>query len=207
MESSSQSSSLKGGVRHERRAIAPLDAQFGVFPAKTVPPAIHDLVFGAMEDASASWSYALFDAAKIDNFPERMETEDLCHDCLMQGRAREDLGAVSPWLVQLDAESRLCRDIFTIGDEPWALHGREAYIILRSSLDFDGICRHLRRFTKLKDSHGQWHFFRFYEPLVMRTIVMGLPTDARAEFLSPFPRIMVPDNTDHIHIFEREALA
>ena len=61
---------------------------------------------------------------------------------------------------------------------------------------------HLRHFTKLRDSKGQWHFFRFQEPLVMRTIVMGLPDHARRSFLAPFQRVIVPDRSDVLHLFD-----
>lgn len=190
-------------VRYDRIEVRPLDRQFGVHPALSVPAGVSEIVFGQVNGTGATpFTYALFDAARVDGLSERLVAAATPHDCLVRGRSREGLGAVSPWLVQLRADSRLCRDLFTAGTAPWELWGREAYILMRSHDELATLVEHLRHFTKLRDSKGQWHFFRFQEPLVMRTIVMGLPDDARRSFLAPFQRMIVPDRSDILHVFD-----
>ena len=190
-------------VRYDRIEVRPLDRQFGVHPALAVPAGVSEIIFGQMHGTdSTPFTYALFDAARVAGLSERLVAAAIPHDCLVRGLSRDKLGAVSPWLVQLRADNRLCRDLFTAGDAPWELWGREAYILMRSHDELANLVDHLRRFTKLRDSKGQWHFFRFQEPLVMRTIVMGLPDDARRRFLAPFQRMIVPDRSDTLHIFD-----
>ena len=190
-------------VRYRRIEVRPLDRQFGVHPPLSVPADVSEIIFGQLNGSDAApLTYALFDAARVSDLSERLVAAAIPHDCLVRGASRDRLGAVSPWLVQLPADSRLCRDLFTAGNAPWQLWGREAYVLMRASAQLADLVDHLRRFTRLRDSKGQWHFFRFQEPLVMRTIVMGLPDDARRRFLAPFQRVIVPDRSDVLHVFD-----
>ncbi len=190
-------------VRYDRIEVRPLDRQFGAHPALSIPPGMSEIVFGRVNGSDpAPLTYALFDAARVEGLSERLVAAAIPHDCLVRGPSRDEFGAVSPWLVELRADSRLCRDLFTAGDARWELWGREAYVLMRSHHELAGLVDHLRHFTKLRDSKGQWHFFRFQEPLVMRTIVMGLPDHARRSFLAPFQRVIVPDRSDVLHLFD-----
>lgn len=190
-------------VRYDRIEVRPLDRQFGVHPALSVPAGATEAVFGPLNGTDAApFTYALFDAARVDGLSERLAAAATPHECLVRGASRDALGAVSPWLVEMRADDRLCRDLFTAGDARWELWGREAYVLMRSYQPLASLVDHLRHFTRLRDSKGQWHFFRFQEPLVMRTIVMGLPDHARRRFLLPFQRVIVPDRSDILHVFD-----
>ncbi|SFI48481.1 DUF4123 domain-containing protein [Jannaschia pohangensis] len=193
---------LTENIQHRLVAVGPLDGQFGVHPALSIPPEAADFVFATSSADPSLRTYALFDAGRVEGLPERLETEGVAFDCLVSGPSRDSLGAVSPWLVALAPDSRLCRDLFTRGPAPWDLWGREACVLFQSRASLPDLVAHFRRFTRIRDRDGNWHFFRFQEPLVMRTIVMGLRPEARQEFLAPFGRVIVPDNGDVLHVFD-----
>lgn len=77
--------------------VAPLDAQFGQWPRKSIPDVLHEHVLGA----DGLQGYALVDAALLPDLEVRLARSGLPGSCLFDGAASGQLGAVAPWLVSL----------------------------------------------------------------------------------------------------------
>ena len=149
-------------VRYRRIEVRPLDRQFGVHPPLSVPADVSEIIFGQLNGSDAApLTYALFDAARVSDLSERLVAAAIPHDCLVRGASRDRLGAVSPWLVQLPADSRLCRDLFTAGNAPWQLWGREAYVLMRSYQPLASLVDHLRHFTDCATARANGIFSAF----------------------------------------------
>jgi Domain of unknown function (DUF4123) len=157
--------------------IAPLDAQVGVEHKLTCPVRLHDLLFGNLPGLdpigqAGLMTYAVLDAAKVMDLPERLARSGLEHRCLFTGKATEDLGAVAPWLVRLDPAHGLTRQLFTAGKASWQLSGKDTAIFLRSLAGIDIVHRHLRKFTRIaSEETGRWNLFRFYDPVTLRALM------------------------------------
>jgi len=60
-----------------------------------------------------------------------------------------------------------------------------AAIFLRSALGFEGVRAHLRRFTMVVDeSRNARLYFRFYDPLTVRTMLPHMPVDKLGSMLA-----------------------
>lgn len=160
--------------------VYPLDTQIGTFPKKTIPDALHRALFGwpeprnteneaASEDSVAGrqmQTYAILDASKVTNLPELLERSGLEHRCLFKGPAFEELKNVAPWIVRLDEDSTFTRHLFTRSNASWHLWDKEPGIYVRSCAALDDLWRHFRKFTRIQDEGGKWHFFKFWEPRI-----------------------------------------
>ncbi len=156
--------------------VAPLDAQIGAFPKKTVPDALHDALFGQPEPTTAEieaaggdpaavphlQTYAILDAAKLTNLPELLERSGLEHRCLFKGAAYDELKNVAPWIVRLEEGNVFTRNLFTRSDAHWHLWDKEPGIYVRSRGTLDDMWRHFRKFTRAQDENGKWFYFRFW---------------------------------------------
>lgn len=159
--------------------VLPLNTQIGVFPKKTVPDALYEPLFGqnaqmTIDDSERCdtrtgqpmHSYAILDAAKVINLPERIERSGLEYRCLFSGRAYDDLKNVAPWIVRLEEGNSFTRSLFTRSNASWNAWDNEPGIFFRSSAAIMDLQRHFRRFTRVKDVSGTWYLFRFWDPAV-----------------------------------------
>lgn len=71
---------------------APLDAQFGSWPKKSVPDILHEPVFGG------PWlhSFALIDAARVPDLATRLGEHSLPAACLFDGEAADKAAGSAP---------------------------------------------------------------------------------------------------------------
>lgn len=113
---------------------------------------------------SKTSTFAVLDAAKLLGLPEILASSGLPHACLFRDPALEDYGDTAPWLVELEEDHRLTRDLVTQSDAQWHLWGRDAGIFMRGAFTLADLRSHLRKFTKVRDDTGAWFFFRFWEP-------------------------------------------
>ncbi len=178
--------------------ISPLDTQFGVFPKKTVPDGLYDALFDQSDPSPAEIeaaggvpspmrTYAILDAARIIDLPELLEHSGMDHRCLFKNKAQDDYGTVAPWLVELDPNSRLLRQLFTRAEGSGHFWDNEAAVFLRTRAGIDPLWRHLRKFTQLRDAGGQMRYFRFWQAdllLDILTLDRDQTAVARA-FLAP----------------------
>ncbi|MDO5641614.1 MAG: DUF4123 domain-containing protein [Paracoccus sp. (in: a-proteobacteria)] len=138
--------------------IAPLGDAIGA-ERLDCPPALAPVFF----DGPDRRLYAVIDAALIPELLPRLEAEGLRAESLFQGKANENLSDVAPWLVELPPGTDCLRRLMTASDRAgrgW--YGADAALFLHSGAGFDGLRRHLRKFTKLADEDGQWMFLRFW---------------------------------------------
>ncbi len=152
--------------------VVPLDPQFGVEKPLSIPEALADLMFGSSDlikpscdlDSQAELqTFVILDAAKIPNLVEMLEVSSLESRCLFIGEAQEELKHVAPWIVRLDQQAELTRNLFTQGKAPWHLWSKDPGIYIRSAANLDRLWTHLRKFTRVQDEQGKWFYWRFWE--------------------------------------------
>ncbi|MBA4491336.1 DUF4123 domain-containing protein [Paracoccus sp. S1E-3] len=138
----------------------PLDSQFGAFPALNCPADLGPHLFPAQRDSI----FAVLDSAAYPGILMRIESEGLRSESLFQGDGGESLAEVSPYLVELPADARLLRHLFTRDERDSArgLYSADAALFLHAPDGFEALRRHLRKFTKLPDGRGNWLFLRFW---------------------------------------------
>ena len=198
--------------------VEPLDTQLGVVEPLTVPPALYEPLFGQPDVIEGRTilplqTYAVLDAAKLPGLPEMLEASGLQHACLFQGTAAEELRDVAPYLIRLEEGHRFTRGLFTRGDAPWNMWGKEPGIFLRSRGTMDLVRSHLRRSVRTQDMEGRWHLFRIWEATTAGAYLSGLSD--RTEWWSRWfvvrgvgspCRIMIPEasrreRSAKLHVF------
>lgn len=143
-------------------------------PGQDLPDALAGPLFGTA--GALIHSYALLDAARAPGLPELLETSRLEHLCLFRG-ARDQVGQAAPWLVRLEPDHKLTRNLLRASDRPWHLWGKDCGIFLRSDASLSQLVSHFRRFTRVRDHRNRWVFFRFWDPLVAATFFSGIAGD------------------------------
>lgn len=163
-------------------------------------PAAMDRLFFDQPDRLSGVSDAVFaviDGAKVFGLSEQLAGSGLRHACLFKGKAEAEWGDVAPWLVQLDRNHRLTRSLFTQSDaveNEHCLWQGGAAIFLRSPLSFEAMRAHLRHFTMVVDhDRNKRIYFRFYDPLTVRTIFADMPQKQLERFLSGVACLLAPD--------------
>jgi hypothetical protein len=121
--------------------------------------------------------YGIVDAAQDKDMAfEARDRFKLPIRMLFQGEAAQYMGEVAPYFIPIDPQSEYL--------ESWASRwGKNVGILLTSSADPLKLFRHLREVFVVKDEEGQEHFFRFYDPRVLRTYLPTCtPEEVRAFF-------------------------
>lgn len=164
--------------------IVPLDRQLGADNPKTVPDALSGPLFGQCDLDTPLHTYMIVDQSQIAALPERLEASGLEHRCLFKGKAYDELRDVAPWIVRLDLENRLTRNLFTRSDAPWHFWDNRQGIYLRSYEPMDRLWRHFRKFIKVQDEDGKWYYWRFWEgSFLLPALETAPPSDRRKLFL------------------------
>lgn len=156
--------------------VEPLDRQFGIQPKKTVPDVLYDTLFGQPDPTEAEiqaaggnavtpvQTYAVLDAAKVENLPELLGASGLEHRCLFTGDAYDEMKDAAPWVVRLEDGNGFTRRLFTGSEGINGLWDKQAGVYVRSRGTLDDMWRHFRKFTRVRDEAGKWFYFRFWEP-------------------------------------------
>ncbi len=93
---------------------------------------------------------------------------------LFQGKFGDDTAKVAPYLIEVirDEAHIHTGEMMGLFSLKSALHEfnweDNLGIFIHSYADFDSVYQHLRKFPMLQDERGKWHFFRFYDPKVLR---------------------------------------
>lgn len=186
------------------KEVQPLDAQFGVWPRKTVPEDLREPLFGQMVPTEAEIvhhggaervprirTYAILDAAKVFGMVEMLENSGLDYRSLFQGQAEEDYRDVAPYMVELEENHPFTEILFThrpdLPENMTTLHmwHKEPGIYVRSRFGFEILRKHFRKFTKLQDEDGKWFYFRFWEA-GNASILKSQNNDPASPFISMF---------------------
>jgi Domain of unknown function (DUF4123)/Inner membrane component of T3SS, cytoplasmic domain len=130
--------------------------------------------------------HAVLDAARSPRILEVLREAVEEHRSLYEGVKGEALDDVAPYLVRLDAGSRLLGQL--VG-EGWA---RRWGIFTEGAVPRREIRRHLRRFLMVEDEkRGEPLYFRFYDPGVLRAFWPTCSRRQRAELLGPLRSFLV----------------
>ncbi|SFR44359.1 DUF4123 domain-containing protein [Litoreibacter janthinus] len=142
--------------------------------------------------------FAVLDAGRVMYLPEILSGSGLKHACLFKGEAFEELGDVAPWLVQLDAKSQFTRSIFLSSDVPWHLWRLEPGAFFRSSLSFDDLYKHFRKFTKVRLDDGKICYFRFWEPRWIIQILRTMEARQFQSFMDPLSAVIATNRLGQV---------
>ncbi len=149
------------GFEDEHLSVSPLDSQFGVYPTRSIPPELSEAL-----SCEPLHLYGLICARKVDNLDLRLSRGSTPALCLYEGEQREKFAKSAPWLVALAEDDAFTRSLFTDApDKPsfTSLWRKDPVVILRSSLEIGDLARHLKRFVRLQDDSGDWHYLRYWE--------------------------------------------
>lgn len=191
--------------------VTPLDAQMGVWPLKSVPPAMEEALLGPCVDPATGQAgdlplYAIIEGARFPTLFQLIEgtEEAAAHRGLFQGKLAEDLGENVPILVRLTPDSRLLRILLTdLGDDdaPTGVLPRETAVFLRSAAPLEALRHHLRHFTQLPTDEGRRIYFRFWEPASAALYFDHIASDAgqvSSWFVhprAPIAQLVIPGRT------------
>jgi len=134
---------------------------------------LEDELFGQPDPDTPFNTFAVLDAANVANLPELLATSGLEHHCLFIGDALDEMAEVAPWVVQLEPDHRLTRNLFTEGRAAWQLWDKNPGMILRAPRSCEDMKKHLRKFLKVQDDGGKWFYFRFWEGATLQTVAQS----------------------------------
>jgi Domain of unknown function (DUF4123) len=143
----------------------------------TLKPQDADILVKNLRPASADLRlYSIVDAAANNDILDYLySVETLSFDCLFPGDVEPDIFEVAPFLVDLSDHPEVLRKLL----DSW---GQAGCIYLHSKHDLETLQRLLRPLTQAILPSGEPHFFRFYDPRVMRTAVLDLFPQQAAPF-------------------------
>jgi hypothetical protein len=106
---------------------------------------------------------------------------------LFRGEMGERLDKGAPYLFEVEAG-----EVF----EQWVKKQdpvKRRVTWLHSSSTLDALRKHLRRFLRMKNEDGGFIYFRFYDPLVLHTVLPNLTEEQRMEFFKEINYIEAED--------------
>jgi hypothetical protein len=126
--------------------------------------------------------FAILDASLFYWASERISSSGLPHSCLFDPGPDGELLAHAPWLVQLDLEGSLARNLMTQGDAPWTTWGRPGVVFIHSHQSIAQLRQHFRRVLYLPRADGGSRvFLRFW----LAEILHDLCQNASEEWCAP----------------------
>ena len=140
-----------------------------------------------VREADRGALYAVLDACDEPRVPARVRAiRPERAASLYRGAAAEELAAIAPWLVRVDAE--LLEWIAgTIWADPWG-------IFAVTDAGFDALRTHFRKFLLVNGPEGEPWYFRFYDP---RVLARFLPTCDAAQLTDFFGPVSAYGWTEH----------
>jgi hypothetical protein len=147
---------------------APISEGLALGTGPDLPEVLGSALFGPPEGCN---TYALLDAGRLPHLPELLAASGLPHRCLFTGAAQDTLGDAAPWLVALDRDSAVTRNLLAAGDAPWQMWDRRLGPLLRSDRPLPDLWTQLRKFTLLPSGDGGRAYFRFWEIGTMEAYV------------------------------------
>ncbi len=115
--------------------------------------------------ALASVSHVILDAASMGaDFQEAVRRQPK-HVCLYQGESARNLASVAPYLFEFVFESDFGRWLLSFG---W---GQSWCVFLTTSVSFEELRLHLRKFLIVKVEGGSQLYFRYYDPRILRLVL------------------------------------
>ena len=127
--------------------------------------------------AARGHMWAVVDACDEPSVPPRCEQLGDRAISLYRGRAQTEYADIAPYLVLLDKPT-----IDWISSELWT---RPWGIFIYSEAARDPLRTHLRRFLKVRAPDRKPHFFRYYDPEILRAFLESCTRDELEQFFGP----------------------
>jgi hypothetical protein len=125
--------------------------------------------------------FAILDGAIVDDLPARLASSGLPHECLFPGELDPELAAVMPYLVELESSAPLVREALSRGwKDHWGIYG-----CVPEAVTFLDLRQHFRPFLKVQGPMGQFMFFRYYDPRVLRHTLPTFDEEQMSAFFGP----------------------
>lgn len=149
--------------------------------ADAIPAASAGLL-GALYGAGApSRVYLLVDASLRRDVAGLFDLDsiDLPATCLFDGEAAEKLAESAPWLVDMSLADVAQPGDLSFHRQFFARHWPVGTsLLIQTDAPLRALRQHLRRFVKLRlREDGQWRFFRFWDPRVLRPFLETISDD------------------------------
>lgn len=134
-------------------------------------------------------AFLLVDSARDEAiYPALYENQQaLPLRCLYQGTLADELADVAPYLLELTPGNRFAEWLLTRG---W---GRAWGAFALSRMPFDGLRRHFRGLTVVRDPDDRPLLFRFYDPRVLRDFLPTCDADQLQRFFGPVEALITED--------------
>ena len=131
-------------------------------------------------------TYTILDAARI--FDKIYTAQTLQEDFinLYKGQ-RDELESVAPYLFAYTGETDFAKWLYTNG---W---GKSWGVFIESGATIEEAFNHLKKFIYLKTSDGKDFFFRFYDPRVLRKLLLKYDAEKLKDFFGPVKRFLCED--------------
>jgi Domain of unknown function (DUF4123) len=123
--------------------------------------------------------YAILDGARTFDIPFRLRSANVAHDSLYEGRSKEVLWHVAPYLVYGAQDAAFFHWVLEQGwGDSWG-------IFLTSQASLEDLHRHFRHFLLVKTEDDRELFFRFYDPRVLRVFLPTCAPEGAMAFFGP----------------------
>lgn len=132
-------------------------------------------------------SYLLLDAARMEVNLEKAQALESSHSSLYEGKTREDIAGVGPFLFPCINKS----DLFQFFTQEGL--GQSWGVLFYSHLPFVELYRHCRKFLLIRTEDNQELYFRFYDPRVLRIFLPTCSKEQLREFFGPIQYFLVED--------------
>lgn len=142
--------------------VTPLDLQYGVKDKLEVPKTLESY-FNSKE----SNQYVLIDASAIEQFPTLAEMADADYEILLGQSIQKQFRQVATYLIDITHSKNLLTWLFTQSDDKklsWCLAESKAGVFFQSPLRLKELSQYFRKFTRIRDIHNKWRYFRFADP-------------------------------------------
>ncbi len=160
----------------------------------TAAATLNDLI----GEADRGALYAVLDACDEPRVPARIrEIRPERAASLYTGRAAEDLSAIAPYLVRVDAD--LLEWIAgTLWADPWGMFAV-------STAGFAAVRTHFRKFLRVDAPDDDAWYFRFYDPRVLEKFLPTCDSSQLTEFFGPLTALGWTDRDTYGVTLARQA--
>jgi hypothetical protein len=156
----------------------------GTLENRPEPAAVHAPLLGLLRREPAPL-FALLDAARDPRVLELLRVARQPYQSLYEGPPAETLADFAPYLVDLSSPSPLLEILLAEG---W---GRSWGIYLTCRQSFLAVRKHFRRFLFVQMEDHKDHYFRFYDPRVLRSFLPVCTPEQVQQLFGPVAAFLV----------------